>query len=284
MSKFESAINLQVARGDAVGPQMQYTGFFRAPVSGNYSFMVAADDQATVWVGTRPNAAAPIERLIYWHSWVPSRSWEQGLWYKGRDHSPLEKVQRSAELRAARKVELAEGEFLYIDAQYRSGYGGDNFALAVVQHNSTVNRKDVPSAQDEKQLVDVAVPHTQLEVHKVTLKGASLAGTFRLSLGGKRSRPLAANASAAQVGAAVRELLSNCEGATGDATDSAGSTFECFIGRGLEYRGLARTTDQGDKCIPWVDTEYWDPWLWRWRDWKATCAAILTTARVGRGA
>jgi hypothetical protein len=261
MSKFESAINLQWARSDAVGPQMQYTGFFRAPVSGNYSFMVAADDQATVWVGTRPNAAAPTERLIYWRSSVPSRSWEQGLWYKGRDHSPLEKVQRSAELRAARKVELAEGEFLYIDAQYRSGFGGDNFALAVVQHNSTVNRKDVPSAQDEKQLVDVAVPHTQLEVHKVTLKGASLAGTFRLSLGGKRSRPLAADASAAQVGAAVRELLSNCEGATGDATDSAGSTFECFIGRGLEYRGLARTTDQGDKCIPWVDTEYWDPWL-----------------------
>jgi hypothetical protein len=68
MSKFESAINLQWARGDDVGPQMQYTGFFRAPVSGNYSFMVAADDQATVWVGTRPNATAPTERLIYWRS------------------------------------------------------------------------------------------------------------------------------------------------------------------------------------------------------------------------
>ncbi len=190
MSKFESVINLQSARGDAVGPQMQYTGFFRAPVSGNYSFMVAADDQATVWVGTRPNATVPTERLIYWTSHVPSRSWEQVMWWGGgsawsegfqdkdRDHSPLAKVQRNAGLRAARKVELAEGEFLYIDAQYRSGFGGDNFALAVVQHNSTVNRKDVPSAQDEKQLVDVAVPHTQLEVHKVTLKGASLAGSL----------------------------------------------------------------------------------------------------------
>jgi hypothetical protein len=273
MSKFESVINLQSARGDAVGPQMQYTGFFRAPVSGNYSFMVAADDQATVWVGTRPNATVPTERLIYWTSHVPSRSWEQVMWWGGgsawsegfqdkdRDHSPLAKVQRNAGLRAARKVELAEGEFLYIDAQYRSHGGGDNFALAVVQHNTTVNRKDVPSAQDERQLVDVAVSHTQFEVHKVTLKGASLDGTFILSLGGKRSRPLAADASAAQVGAAVRELLSNCEGATGDATDSAGSTFECFIGRGLEYRGLAHTTDQGDTCIPWLKTGYWHPWL-----------------------
>ena len=46
-------------------------------------------------------------------------------------------------------MELKEGEYLYLDAHYRSGGGGDNFALAVVQHNTTVNRNDVPAAIDE---------------------------------------------------------------------------------------------------------------------------------------
>ena len=124
-----------------------------------------------------------------------------------------------------------------------------------------MNRKDVPSGVDEKQLIDIAVPTTDHEVHKVTLKGSNLSGTFHLSVGGKRSRALAADASAADVGAAVREMLSNCEGDIGLPTDSAGNTFECFSERGYMYRGLAHTTDEGDECLPWTETDFYDPWL-----------------------
>jgi hypothetical protein len=46
---FESDINIQSARGDACGPHMQYTGFFRAPVAGNYSFLLSSDDGARLW-------------------------------------------------------------------------------------------------------------------------------------------------------------------------------------------------------------------------------------------
>ena len=46
---FESGINIQMTRKDATGPHMQYTGFFRAPVAGNFSFLLAADDNARVW-------------------------------------------------------------------------------------------------------------------------------------------------------------------------------------------------------------------------------------------
>jgi hypothetical protein len=45
----ESEINIQAARGDVTGPHMQYTGFFRAPAAGNYSFLLAADDNARLW-------------------------------------------------------------------------------------------------------------------------------------------------------------------------------------------------------------------------------------------
>ena len=109
---------------------------------------------------------------------------------------------------------MEEGEYLYFDAQYASGGGGDNFALAVVQHNSSGNRKDTPAAIDEKQLIDVSMQQGSYEVHRLTLKGANLGGSFRLSLGGKVSRAIAADATAAQVGAAVREMLSNCDKAT----------------------------------------------------------------------
>jgi hypothetical protein len=46
---FESDINIQSARGDACGPHMHYTGFFRAPVAGNYSFLLSSDDGARLW-------------------------------------------------------------------------------------------------------------------------------------------------------------------------------------------------------------------------------------------
>ena len=64
---------------------------------------------------------------------------------------------------------------------------------------STVNRKDSPAGFDEKQLIDVTVPQTRFEVHKVVLKGANLTGSFRLTLGDKLSRPLAPDAPASVV-------------------------------------------------------------------------------------
>jgi len=262
MSILESTVNLLNERGDEWGPQMQYRGFFRAPVTVNYSFLVPSDDDAKVWVGSLPNTASEMELLINFGRWTFSRQWDRELWGIGRYHNPIDKIfNRMPQQRALRQIHLHEGEFLYLDAHYRSGKGADNFALAVVQHNSTVNRKDVPSGIDEKQLIDIAVPRTEHEVHRVTLKGNNLAGTFRLSLGGKHSRAIMADASAADVSAAVREMLSNCEGDIGLPTDSAGNTFTCFSESGLTYRGLAHTTEQGDECIPWVETDYYDPWL-----------------------
>ena len=65
--------------------------------------------------------------------------------------------------------------------------------------NSSVNRKDVPAAMDEKQLIDIAVPNTEFEVQRVTLTGVNLTGSFRLSLGGKSTRAIPVDADAAEV-------------------------------------------------------------------------------------
>lgn len=129
--KVESQVNVQKARDDSSGPHMQYTGFFRAPVSGNYSFLISSNYVARLWVGTPET----LELLIDFKSWVHSRAWDRELWVRGRYTNPLSTLNIAKSQRATRKVELQEGDFLYLDAHYRSGGGNDNFALAVVQHN-----------------------------------------------------------------------------------------------------------------------------------------------------
>ncbi len=60
--------------------------------------------------------------------------------------------------------------------------------------------------------------------------------------------------------ASLRELLSDCSGATGDELDAAGNTFDCFQGYGIQYRGLHNTAD-GHPCIEWEQTSFWHPSL-----------------------
>ena len=262
MGLVESPINLQSERGDAHGPHGQYDGFFRAPVSGNYTFIISADDDARLWVGTQTNTAEPKELIISFNGWYPSRRFDREAWYRGGRYSdPLDKLNHGLAQRASRQVHLHQGDFLYFDAHYRSNVGGDNFALGVIQHNSTVNRKDAVAAYDEKQLIDIVLPRPNFEVQKVTVQGVGLSGTFKLLLGDKVSRQIAVDANESHVSAAVRELLSDCQGDIGLPDDSAGNTFECYSGRGLDYRGLAHVTEDGEECLAWRDTAHSDPFL-----------------------
>jgi hypothetical protein len=152
---------------------------------------------------------------------------------------------------------------LYLESMYVSWRGGDHHSIAVISHNSSVNRRDQPAGIDEKQHIDIEMEVEMVhEKQEIVLPGSdNLAGNFRLSLGGKHSRDIDANASAAAVAAAVRELISNCAGDIGLESDASGNTFECFQGRGQTYRGLVSTTIHGIKCRNWVETQYWDPHL-----------------------
>jgi hypothetical protein len=159
---------------------------------------------------------------------------------------------------------LTAGEFYAMEAAYYSPRGGDNFALGAIMHRSPVNRKDSPHALDERQLIMLEATPT-LEVHNVTIAskvpGQALNGTFQLSLGGKQTRAISVNASAAAVAAAVRELLGNCGGDIGDEYDPSGNTFDCWQGVSSEYRGLGSRTVSGKACIDWRLTPIWHPSL-----------------------
>ena len=136
--------------------------------------------------------------------------------------------------------------------------------MGAVMHNSPVSRRDSPAALDEKQLVSLELT-PQYELHNLTLTAAvadsRLQGAVVLVLGGKRSRPISVDASATVVSSAVRELLSNCEGAIGDELDPSGNTFDCWQGIGVTYRGLASVGVSGRACLDWRTTPIWHPSL-----------------------
>jgi hypothetical protein len=50
----------------AVGPQGMFDGFFRAPMTGNYTFIALADDHVKLWISRdRQTGFTTREELIY---------------------------------------------------------------------------------------------------------------------------------------------------------------------------------------------------------------------------
>jgi hypothetical protein len=61
---FESPKNVMYSRSDRTGPFGQYLGFFRPPTTSNYTFVLAADDFAFLWIGTDSFVTSDMERII----------------------------------------------------------------------------------------------------------------------------------------------------------------------------------------------------------------------------
>jgi hypothetical protein len=61
---FESPKNLLYARSDLSGPFGQYLGFFRPPTTSNYTFVLTADDFASLWIGNDSFVSSDMEMII----------------------------------------------------------------------------------------------------------------------------------------------------------------------------------------------------------------------------
>jgi hypothetical protein len=67
--------NIQGANQDEWGPAGQFVGFFRPPVSSNYSFISAADDLSRVWINLDRLNMSKMHLLLDTRDWMPSRDW-----------------------------------------------------------------------------------------------------------------------------------------------------------------------------------------------------------------
>ncbi len=75
-SLFEAPSNIAYRNRDGVdGPVGRFEGFFRAPVTSNYTFVSAADDYSRVWVGVNSSLPSQKEQIINTAENAPRREW-----------------------------------------------------------------------------------------------------------------------------------------------------------------------------------------------------------------
>ena len=67
--------NILGSNKDEWGPAGQFVGFFRPPVSSNYSFISAADDLSRVWINVDTRNMSKMHLLLDTRDWMPSRDW-----------------------------------------------------------------------------------------------------------------------------------------------------------------------------------------------------------------
>jgi hypothetical protein len=124
--------------GDIYGQRIR--GYVTAPVSGQYTFWIASDDKAELYLSTSEDAARKT-RIAYVTSWTGSREWDK--------HS----TQQSA------KIPLEAGKRYYIEALHLEGGGGDNLAVGWQLPNGSMER---PIAGNRLSPVDASLAATRL--------------------------------------------------------------------------------------------------------------------------
>ena len=95
-------------RADSYGSVMR--GYLIPPISGNYTFFIAADDYGELWLSTTTNPAS-MTLVASNSSWASPRQWNKYTSQKS----------------AARL--LVAGQAYYLEARQKEGSGGDNFAV-----------------------------------------------------------------------------------------------------------------------------------------------------------
>jgi ELWxxDGT repeat protein len=104
ISSFETPANI----GDNYGQRIR--GYICAPASGNYTFYIAGDDQAELWLSTNDNPANK-EKIASVTAWTNAKQWTKYA------------SQKSV------TISLEKGKKYYIEALHKEAVYGDNLAV-----------------------------------------------------------------------------------------------------------------------------------------------------------
>ncbi|MCJ8166737.1 PA14 domain-containing protein [Pontibacter sp. E15-1] len=115
LKSFEAPTNI----GDNYGQRIR--GYITAPVSGQYTFWIAGDDDAHLYLSTSedPNSKRKIAHV---NGWTTSRQWDK---YSSQE---------------SEKVTLVAGKRYYIEALQKEQAGGDNLAVGWQLPNGSMER------------------------------------------------------------------------------------------------------------------------------------------------
>jgi len=113
LTSFEAPSNA----ADAYGQRIR--GYICAPQTGTYTFYIAGDDNAELWLATDENPAAK-QKIAYVNGWTYARQWTKYA------------SQKSI------AVVLEAGRRYYIEALHKEAYSGDNLAVGWLTPGSSV--------------------------------------------------------------------------------------------------------------------------------------------------
>jgi PQQ-dependent dehydrogenase (s-GDH family) len=146
--------------GDNYG--MKVFGYICPPTTGSYTFWIAADDGAELWLSTSSNAANK-QRIAYHTSWTNSREWNKFT------------TQKSA------AITLTAGQLYYVEALVKEGTGGDNLAVGWARpgQGTTTPSEVIPGSQLVATIADTQAPAapTNANAVNITASGATITWT-----------------------------------------------------------------------------------------------------------
>ncbi|MEZ4608266.1 MAG: PA14 domain-containing protein [Deinococcales bacterium] len=104
-----STINTPTNAQDNYGSRIR--GYIYPPISGDYHFWIASDDEGQLWLSTDENPAN-IQRIAYVVGWTNFQEWTK---YSSQ---------------ASNSIYLEAGKRYYFDIIHKDGTGADNLSVA----------------------------------------------------------------------------------------------------------------------------------------------------------
>ncbi|MBA2481214.1 MAG: pre-peptidase C-terminal domain-containing protein [Planctomycetes bacterium] len=148
-----SLFEVPADRADDYGSLMR--GWFIAPITGSYTFLIASDDASELWLSSDA-AVSNISRIAFVSAWTSPREWNK------------ESNQSSA------AITLSGGGRYYIEARHKEGTGGDHLAVGVVMPGG-ITEAPIPANRLDPYIV-ASITATDAAANE-----AGDPGTFRIS-------------------------------------------------------------------------------------------------------
>jgi hypothetical protein len=120
------------------------SGFVVPPVSGNYVFFLAADDQGDLWLST-DSSPANLVNIANEPVWSGRRTWTGEAGGGGRIGVPSPSGGAQANISGA--IPLVAGQMYYFEARMKEGGGGDNLDIAWQKPGDPVPLNGSPSIE-----------------------------------------------------------------------------------------------------------------------------------------
>lgn len=152
-----TSFEVPTSSGDNYG--IKVFGYICPPTTGSYTFWIASDDNAELWLSTSSNSANKV-RIAYHTQWTNSREWNKYT------------TQKSA------AITLTAGQLYYVEALMKEGSQGDNLAVGWAKpgQSTTAPSEVIPGSQLVAQINDTQAPTTpaNLTANNITTTTATI--------------------------------------------------------------------------------------------------------------